>query len=147
MISVRKLVALDIFLHGPRFIMIEFGVGTPGIIVLGLLVAHAGQQALGAYLVLTGLNYIPLLAYAITIARTGTASKEIAEGMTSDSHYVRRYSTQQLIIFIPLAVVRLALWQELNKENGLSVATQRDYQSGPTLQQKKGRKGLGAVRP
>jgi hypothetical protein len=32
LIDIRKLVALDITLHGPKFIMIEFGLGTPAII-------------------------------------------------------------------------------------------------------------------
>ena len=30
LINIRKLVALDIALHVPRFIMVEFGLGTPG---------------------------------------------------------------------------------------------------------------------
>ena len=114
-IDVRKLVALDIFLHGPRFIMIEFGVGTPAIIAFGLFVIYTGQSALGVYLVLTGINYVPVLTYAIVIVRAGTAAKEIEQEMSADRHYVRKYSTQQLIIFIPLAVVLLAVRQEMTK--------------------------------
>jgi len=64
-ISVRKLVTLDIALHGPRFIMIEFGVGTPAILVIGGFLAATGQLFLGVYLLFTGINYIPLLVYAI----------------------------------------------------------------------------------
>jgi hypothetical protein len=112
-INIRKLVALDVSLHGPRFIMIEFGVGTPAIIALGLLVVFTGQPALGAYVVLTGINYVPLLIYAFMIARAGSAAMEIAAGMTSDRHYVRKYSIEQLMIFIPFAVISLALIQEL----------------------------------
>ena len=112
-IDIRRLVALDISLHGPRFIMIEFGVGTPAIIAFGLFVIHTGQQVIGAYLLLTGINYVPLLTYAILIVRAGSAAREIEAGMAADRHYVRKYSTQQLMIFVPLLVLLLAVKQEL----------------------------------
>ena len=35
LINIRKLVALDITLHGPKFIIIELGLGTPAIIAMG----------------------------------------------------------------------------------------------------------------
>ena len=55
-INVRKLVALDIALQGPRFIVIEFGVGTPSILAIGGFLAVSGQPALGVYPRLTGIN-------------------------------------------------------------------------------------------
>jgi len=103
-------------LHGPRFIIIEFGVGTPAILAFGLFVAYTGQGLIGAYILLTGVNYVPLLAYATVIVRAGTAKFEIAEEMASDRHYVRKYSTQQLLVFIPFAVLLLAVAQELKKQ-------------------------------
>lgn len=115
-INVRRLVALDISLHGPRFIMVEFGVGTPAIIAFGLFVIHTGPQILGAYVLLTGINYVPLLTYAVVIVRKGSAAKEIEAGMAKDRHYVRKYSTQQLMIFVPLLILLLALEQELTKD-------------------------------
>jgi len=45
--------------------MIEFGVGTPAILVIGGFLAATGQLFLGVYLLFTGINYIPLLVYAI----------------------------------------------------------------------------------
>lgn len=68
LINVRKLVALDIYLHGSKFILAEFGVGTPVIIAVGLWLILANIFTLGIYLLLTGINYIPLLVYAIIIA-------------------------------------------------------------------------------
>ena len=116
-INVRKLVALDITLHGPRFIMIEFGVGAPAILAVGGFLAATGQPVLGVYLLLTGINYIPALIYAILIVRAGTANGEVAPGLSQDRHYVRKYSTQQLLIFIPFAIILLAAAQELTKSN------------------------------
>ena len=115
-INVRKLVALDITLHGPRFIMIEFGVGTPAILVVGGFLAATGQLVLGFYLLLTGINYVPLLVYAMSIVRRGSATGEVAEGLSQDRHYVRKYSTQQLLIFVPFAVILLAAAQEATKQ-------------------------------
>lgn len=119
LIVVRKLVALDITLHGDRFILAEFGIGTPVIIAVGLwLMASEASYIFGLYLLLTGLNYVPLLAFAVTIARAGTAGKEVEYGLEHDRHYVRRYSTQQLLVFVPLAVLALAIIQGLmHKQN------------------------------
>ena len=111
--NVRRLVALDITLHGPRFIMIEFGVGTPVIITLGVILLLSGPSILGGYLLLTGVNYVPLLIYAIIIVRRDSAQAEVADYMSRDKHLVRKYSIQQLLLFLPLVVFWLAVWQEL----------------------------------
>jgi hypothetical protein len=116
-INVRKLVALDITLQGPRFILIEFGVGTPAIFAVGGYLAATGQLVLGVYLLFTGINYIPALVYSILIVRAGTATSEVADGLSRDRHYVRKYSTQQLLIFIPFAIVVLAAAQELARRS------------------------------
>jgi uncharacterized membrane-anchored protein len=112
-INVRRLVALDITLHGPRFIILEFGIGTPAILVVGAALTSAGVTALGLYLFLTGLNYIPLLYYALVIVRRGTAGAEVSEYMAQNRHLVRKYSVQQLLLFVPMLVTGLAVWQEL----------------------------------
>ena len=59
LVNVRKLVALDITLHGPKFILAEFGIATPVIIAVGLTVMFTGPFFLGLYLSLTGINYAP----------------------------------------------------------------------------------------
>jgi len=110
-ILVRRLVALDITLHGPKFIGIEFGIGTPAILLAGAYLAFRGPLLLGLYLLFTGINYVPALVYAIIIIRSGTARAEVAEEMVNDPHYVRKYSVQQLLIFVPLAIVILAAIQ------------------------------------
>ena len=112
LINVRKLVALGICLHGSKFILAEFGVGTPVIIAVGFWLIFTNIFALGIYLLLTGINYIPLLVYAIIIARSRTAQKEAAYGIEHDNHYNQKYSVQQLTIFIPLTIVILKILQE-----------------------------------
>jgi uncharacterized membrane protein len=112
-INVRKLVALDIYLHGSRFILAEFGVGTPVIIAVGFWLILANILVLGMYLLLTGINYVPLLVYATIIARSRTAEKEVEYGLKHDEHYNRKYSVQQLMIFIPLTIVVLTILQEM----------------------------------
>ncbi len=113
---VRKLVALDISLHGNRFILAEFGIGTPVIIAVGLLLMlSSASYILGVYLLMTGVNYVPLLVFAVMIVRAGTARQEVEYGLSHDSHYVRRYSTQQLLIFVPLAILVLTAVQGLKR--------------------------------
>lgn len=115
-ISIRKLVALDITLHGPRFIMIEFGIGTPLIIGFGLWLMLTGSFIWGLYILLTGINYIPLLMYAIVFAQDKTYKKEVGYELSHYKHYVRRYSIQQFLIFIPLLILLLAIIQKLNNK-------------------------------
>ena len=117
-IIVRNLVALDLTLHGPTFIGIEFGVGTPAILAAGAWLAAGPpglERALGLYLLLTGINYLPILAYTIVLLRRRSWKSEVEEGLSNDRHYVRKYSTQQLLIFVPFAVVVLAAFQELRR--------------------------------
>ena len=114
-VNVRKLVSLDITLHGNRFILTEFGLGTPGIILLGLFVLATGQPILGAYLILTGINYIPLLVFAIATVRRGTAESDVQADLAANPHYVRKYSLQQFLIFFPLSMIVLALVQRSAK--------------------------------
>jgi hypothetical protein len=114
-INVRKLIALDITLHGGKFILVEFGIGTPAIITVGLVLMFASSFLLGSYLFLTGINYVPLLVYAIIITKAKDAEKEVAYGLAHDKHYNRKYSLQQLLIFIPLAILFLAIADELRR--------------------------------
>ncbi len=112
LINVRKLVSLDIVLHGPKFIMAEFGIGTPFIFLAAWALIESGLSALlGWYLVLTGVNYIPLLAYAIFAVRRRTWMQDVEADLARDRHYVRKYSLQQFLIFIPFSIVVLAAIQ------------------------------------
>lgn len=117
MISIRKLVAVDMALHGARFILAECALGVILPLVLGLLSVRAGtinlarlgwETALGFWLVGAAANYVPLLIYAILITRGRTIQAEGGPELAR----VKRYSVQQVIILVPFLVVVVALIQE-----------------------------------
>lgn len=88
----------------------------PVIILLGLwLMLTSSVFILGLYLFSTEVNYVPLLFYAMVIARKGSAKKEVEYGLAHNKHCVRKYSLQQLVIFIPLVVLLVALAQEVKR--------------------------------
>ena len=107
----RKLAALDMAVHGKRFIVAEFGVGVAGCLVLGALSVSAGLRTgatwellLGLGLLWIALNYVPLLVHAIDLARSGTAKNEAANEI-EHPELIRRYTFRQLWILVPLAIV------------------------------------------
>lgn len=116
MINIRKLVALDMALHGVRLITAEYAIGIvlPLILAVGPMrslaadPAHSGWQALSAvWLIGVAANYIPLFLYAVNIWRAGTAKQE---GEPEFVH-ARRYNLQQLFLFVPFLVAAAAFWQ------------------------------------
>jgi hypothetical protein len=95
----------------------EFALGIALPLVLGLFSIRAGlfagapswwETALGLWLVGIAANYVPLLIYAVAIARGRTVKQE----GQSELAQVKRYGIQQMIILIPFLVVVLALVQE-----------------------------------
>ena len=108
--DVQRVVALDILLHGPRFILIEFGAAVPFMAVFGVFSARF-SLALGLYLVTLSINYAPLLAYALCIVKNRNAEAIVALEGIDRKLMVRRYSIRQFIIFVPFSIVALAIWQ------------------------------------
>ena len=116
MINIRKLVAVDMLLHGTRFIVAEFALGIIIPLILGLVSIRAGlfgpvqvgwETALGVWLISIALNYIPLFLYAVLMAKGRTAQAESQPELA----FVKRYGAHQVVILIPLLVVILALMQ------------------------------------
>ncbi len=122
-IDVRKVAALDIALHGPGFILAEFGVGVP------LLAAASAFEffrpvhslftiAQGCFFLWLTLNYVPLLLYAISIARHKSAHQEVAFELEHKERYLLKYTLQSaLFLFIPFAMLALAIYQERKKRS------------------------------
>ena len=112
MINVRKLAAIDLHFLGPKIILAEFGLGVPIMLALGILSLYVGvlrthaawQIALGVYLLLLGINYIPMLWSAIDITRRGTAAAELGNELADKPAAMSKYRKQSLWLLVPLAV-------------------------------------------
>lgn len=121
LINVRKLAALDLVLHGPWFILAEFGFAVALGAALGVYLTYDGLFSsqghspvaliMGIYTLLLGINYVPLLLHAIDLVRHRAAADELAYELTRKDYYVRKYSIQQFLVLVPLALPILALQQ------------------------------------
>jgi hypothetical protein len=128
-INIRKLAALDITFHGPRLILAEFGLTAVGLLAFGVYLLRLGLSQdlsratssvlFGAYVLLLGLNYVPLLIYAVKIVRGRSAELEVGYELGHREEYVRKHGLQSLLLFVPLAVLGLAIWQGLRREQPL----------------------------
>src|SRR5262245_37276876 len=117
MMNVRKLAAIDLAFLGSTFIIAEFAIGVFGCLALGLFVlvrSHtAGGRLMGAYFVALSVNYIPLMAHAISLHRTGNAATEIGDEVALDRRgAMRKYRRGSLLLLLPLVVPVLAVIQE-----------------------------------
>ena len=118
-ISVRKLAALDLHFLGPRLILTEFAFGVAGPLVLGALTlrmaAHhgwpVGLTLFGVYLLCLGINYLPLLTHAVSLVRSRSVSREIADELGDRRTTFARYRRQSLYLLIPFVVPILAVRQ------------------------------------
>ncbi|MEV6849292.1 hypothetical protein [Actinoplanes sp. NPDC051411] len=120
--DVRRLAAIDMWgtrgtRRRRRVILAEFTLGVIVAIGFGawLLTATsgAGDRLFGAWLIGSGLNYAPLAGYAIRLSRPGALDGELA-GVDTDRE-LRRYSVLQLWIVVPLALLVLAVRDEVKR--------------------------------
>jgi uncharacterized membrane protein len=113
--NVRKLAALDIVFHGPKLILVEFAIGVLLPLAIGILFLSRGHSRLvfifGLYMLALGMNYLPLLLHAISIARSGDAAAEVSHELSKGRQSARKYQVQSLLLLIPFAVPVLALIQ------------------------------------
>lgn len=120
-INIRKLAALDIAFHGSRVILVEFLLTAICLFAFGafLVVGQVHSRApswdvvaFGTYLLLLGLNYVPLSIYGAKIARGQSAASEVEYELAHRERYARKYGLQSLLLFVPLVVPVLAIHQE-----------------------------------
>lgn len=120
-INIRKLAALDMVFHRPKLILAEFALAV--FVAAALAFAIAAPGFFGGHLSLNqilwigyalsiGLNYVPLLLYAISIARRGSAQEEVAVELAQRERYARKYTGQSFLLLLPLVVLLLAIYQE-----------------------------------
>lgn len=126
LITVRKLAALDMVFHGSRNILLEFAIG---LVITGLLgawliyrelapgsVQSIGNVILGAALLGIGLNYLPLLLYAIQISRQKRPEQVVAAEIAHPEVYRQMYAVQSVFfILIPFALLSLAVIQKIKQ--------------------------------
>jgi hypothetical protein len=114
-VDVKRLAAVD--MHGisgsarrKRIVLAEFAVGLVVMTGLGLVLivgsSSLGTRILGIWLAGAGLNYAPLLAYAIALSRAGALEAELA-GVDAGQE-LRRYGVLQLWILVPLSLLAMA---------------------------------------
>jgi|SRR5271165_115934 len=123
MLNVRKLAAIDLRFLGAKVILVEFGLGVVGSAALGALTLRAGIQRFhssrmtlfGAYLLLLGVNYVPLLLHAVSLVRAGSAHQEIAGELGDQRAAMRKYRRQSLFLLLPLIVPIAAIVQEIQR--------------------------------
>ena len=115
----RKLAAIDIVFLGPKVIIGEFAGGVLLCSALGtfvLLRGHSYWQAmLGLYLISLGINYVPMLVYAVAIARGQSARAEMADELMNKRRAMAKYRRQSTLLLVPLLVAILAIVQQRRK--------------------------------
>jgi hypothetical protein len=73
------------------------------------------QLALGLYLISLGINYVPMLIYAIAITRGETARAEVGDEINDKSRAMAKYRRQSMFLLVPLLVPVVALGRERHK--------------------------------
>jgi hypothetical protein len=128
MINARKLAAIDLYFLGPKIILLEFGLGVPIMLALGVLSLRVGlfrtqatwQILLGAYLLFLAINYLPMLWCAIDIVRRGSAAAELGDELQDRPAAMRKYRRQSLWLLVPLAVPVAWFMQRWRATDGAS---------------------------
>ncbi|HEX4208692.1 MAG TPA: hypothetical protein VHZ51_31720 [Ktedonobacteraceae bacterium] len=125
-INIRKLAALDLVFHGPKFILAEFALAVIlcaafGIFSLFVSFRTPSHPALsiiiGLVLSWLAISYVPLLLYAVDIVKRKSAQQEVAFELEHRDFYARKYTLQSFLIALPLVVPILTIVQEMQKRS------------------------------
>ena len=119
MLSPRKLTAIDIAFLGRTFVLMEFLFAVcfcPALGAFVLIRSHSvGQIVLGIYLVALGVNYVPMLAYALAIPDREAARAELGDELNDKQAAMSKYRRQSLALLIPLLIPAAAITQRSNR--------------------------------
>ena len=120
LISIRLFTALDMAWN-PKLILIEF----LATIVFcgglsGFIFFHDPGHALftivlSCFFVCVAINYVPLFMYAVSIMRRGSLKEEIV-WIKKHGDVKRAMLPVQLLLFVPLSVFLISVYQELHKK-------------------------------
>ena len=109
----RKLAAIDIVFLGYKLVFAEYACGVFLSVTLGIFVlfrSHSPWQvAIGIYLICLGFNYLPLFAFAISIASQQNARAEMAGELSEPRSAMSKYRRLSLLLLVPMLVPALLL--------------------------------------
>ena len=109
----RKLAAIDIAFLGYKFVYAEYVCGVLLPIGLGILTlgrAHSTWQIVfGLYLVCLGINYVPMLAYALFIPNRDQARAELGDELRQRREAMSKYRKISILLLVPLFAAIYAL--------------------------------------
>jgi F0F1-type ATP synthase assembly protein I len=111
----RRLAAVDMYgtrgtLRRRRIILFEFVVGLIATLAFGgwlISVGGVRNVVIGIIVMTIGLNYAPLAVYAMRFSTAGALEAELSD--VDVPNELRRYAVLQLWVFVPLALVFLAV--------------------------------------
>lgn len=113
MINPRKLAAADIVFLGSKFVIAEFAIAVALCPALGIFVLLRGhsiwQLALGFYLICLGINYVPMLLYAVAVANRENARAEMGDELNDSRQAMAKYRRQSIFLLAPLLVAIVSL--------------------------------------
>jgi hypothetical protein len=126
--NARKLAAIDLIFLGPKIIITEFSAGVFLSAVLGIFVLVRGlhspaQIVLGLYLISLGINYVPMLNYAIRISRAKSARAELGNELDDERVAMAKYRRQSLWLLVPIIVPLIALAQSRKSQSNNSTVS------------------------
>ena len=115
-LNARKLAAIDLVFLGSKVIIVEFAIGVFFGVALGFFVLLRGhgslvQVVLGLYLISIGINYVPMLIYAIAISKANSARAELGSELDNKSAAMAKYRRQSLWLLVPLSVPVIVITQ------------------------------------
>jgi hypothetical protein len=116
MLNPRKLAAIDLAFLGPKIIIGEFAfvvLFAPALGVFALLRGRGtpAQIALGCYFIALGINYVPMLVYAVAINKTKSAHTILGNDLDDKRAAMSKYRRQSMWLLVPLIMPIVALTQ------------------------------------
>ena len=112
--NVRRFAAIDMYgtagtRRRRRIVLLEFVVGTAGLLLIGAVLLIHGGWLWAAWLLGCGMNYGALAAHAITLYPPGRLEAELAGADIGAE--LRQYSIAQLLLFVPVLIAIVAVAQ------------------------------------
>jgi hypothetical protein len=120
--KLRRLAAIEILFLGYVFVVAEYAIGSFGSVFLGLFVLIRGhspwQVALGMYLICLGINYLPMLRFAVAVRNKQNAQSDLRDEVPEKKSSMTKYRRLSLLLLVPLLVPIFGLSQMRTRPPG-----------------------------